>query len=308
MEAVKTSGFLADRKVVWLRDVNFLVDNAVGKTEAVKTRLADLAALIKAGFAPGVTLVITASKVDKRYAFYKACKECGELQEFSVPDKGYAAARQAGDTLAQLLSDIGLQMRPEVQIAFLDRVGTDTRQMASEVEKLAVFLRSRRDVTVADVETITSASRTALAWDLADAVGRKELSRALTILGRLLFQRESPIGLIIAIESRLRELTIYRDALDHGWLVKKRGYDGRPGYGWGAVPPEVEAVFTGQFEKDPRATHPFRVSLLAAQAERFTVRDLRRCQSAVVAAHAALVSSTRPQSQVLETLLVKMLS
>jgi len=90
--------------------------------------------------------------------------------------------------------------------------------------------------------------------------------------------------------------------------MKKRGYDGRPGYGWGAVPPEVEAVFTGQFEKDPRATHPFRVSLLAAQAERFTVRDLRRCQSAVVAAHAALVSSTRPQSQVLETLLVKMLS
>jgi len=198
-EALQTPGFLGGRKVVWFQDVSFLYDNVVGKAEDVKGRASQVAALLKAGLLPGVSFVVTAPKVDKRYAFFKAFKEAGEIHEFAIPEKSHAAEQQAADMLATLLADSGLKMPGAVRVAFLDRSGTDTRQLAGEVEKLAVYLGNRKEVALADVDAVTCPSRNALAWDLADAIGKRELGGALATLDRLLYQKESPIGLVMAL-------------------------------------------------------------------------------------------------------------
>jgi len=96
---------------------------------------------------------------------------------------------------------------------------------------------------------------------------------------------------------------IYREGLDRRWLIPQRG-----GGAWVEVPAEVEAAFSQDFEKDPRATHPFRAGKLLDQARLFTMAQLRECQRALAGAHEALVSSGVPQSTVLEMLLVEMLS
>ena len=76
-------------------------------------------------------------------------------------------------------------MNEDVRNAFLEKVGADTRKIVSEIEKLAVFMGTRKAVQVGDVKAITSASRGALAWDLADAFGKRELARAMQILRQL---------------------------------------------------------------------------------------------------------------------------
>jgi len=307
-EALRTAGFLGGRKVVWLQNASFLTDNQIGRADAVKERASRLAAMIRKGLPAGMALVVTAPEVDGRYAFHKAFKEAGAIHEFSAPEKTHEAESQAGRLLGQLLAAAGLRMPPETLDFFLQRVGTDTRHMAGEIEKLAVYLRDRKDVTTADVEAVSCASRNSIAWDLADAFGGRQVARALALLNRLLAQRESPIGLLIVLEHRIRELMLYREALDQGWLVARQGAGGRMSTTWSKVPDEVERQFAEAFEKDPRLTHWYRVGKLAEQAGRFSPAELRRCQRAAAQAHESLVSASSPDAVVLQTLLVRMLS
>ena len=307
LEAVNTLGFFTARKVVWLRDATCFAENVIGKSETVKTRADRLGSTIKNGLPPEVVLVISSPAVSKRYAFYKACKAAGEIEEFSVSEKAYVAEKQAASYLGEVLRKAGIKMAPDVSALFLEKAGTDSRQTVNEVEKLSLYLGERKQATLDDVRAITCSSRGALAWDLADAVGQRETERALTVLRQLLFQRESSVGLIMALGSRIRDLLLYREAQDRGWLkVRKEGY--RDVVDWNGLPADMEEVMSEGLNRDPRKVHPFRAGLLARQARKYTMRELRRCQRAILRAHEQIVSSSKPDSIVLELLLVRMLA
>jgi len=307
LAGLRSLGLFGDEKVVWLQDATFFSDTRVGKTAAVQEQVVQLVELIKAGLPPGQTLVITAKGVDKRRAFFKACKAAGELHEFAIPEKSYQADRLAAERLDQLLSKRGLQMSSRAKATFLEKVGTDTRQLVNEVGKLAVFMGTSKRVDVEEVLAIVSSSREALAWDLADAFGKRDLSRALSVLRQLVFQKENVIGLVIGLENRVRELLIYREGLEKGWLTTKPG-GGRPILAWTNVPPEADVAFSEHMGRDPRKIHPFRVSLLADQARKFSRKRLMYCLRQVTEAHAKLVSSRVPKEMTLEFLLIRMLA
>ncbi|MDD4872764.1 MAG: DNA polymerase III subunit delta [Kiritimatiellae bacterium] len=306
-EALQTVGFMGGNKVVWFRDVNFLYDSVTGRSQFVKERVEGLAAFIKDGLPDGQKLVVTSPKVDKRYAFYKACKEAGDVHEFAVPDKAYMAEKQAMQTVFDCFKKAGLRIDEDVAHVFLVKVGTDTRQIVNEIEKLAVYLGNRKEVSANDIQAVVSSSREALAWDLADAFGKRDLKLAISVLRQLLFQKESAIGLIIALENRVRDLMIYREAIDNGWLVVRSGSRGSTAE-WGDVPPDIEENFSQDFKTDPRSIHPFRVGIIADQARRFSQRELQKCRKAVLDAHEKLVSRNIPELTILEPLLVRMLS
>jgi len=306
LEALKTVSLFNQGKVVWFRDVTFLTDNRTGRSESVKTRVSELAAMIKGGLPSGVNLVVTATAVDKRYAFYKACKSAGTLVEFAVSDKAYQSERDAAERVGEILSKVGLRMSQPVRDVFLAKVGTDTRSIVGE--KLSLYIGGKGEVTIDDVKAVTSASRGAIAWDLSDAFGKRDLAGALVILRQLVFQKESSVGLVLAIESRVRDLMIYREALDNKWLTEGKGYGGRTSYKWGKVPPDVDRTFTEDFQRDPRKTHPFRANLLAEQARRFSRVQLARAHRMTIAAHEKIVSTSLPDEMILELLLTKILA
>ena len=302
--ALRSPGLFCEEKVVWFKNVNFLYDSRVGRSEAVKTSLGHLADLIKQGLPPGQKLVISATKADKRKAFYKACKAAGELHEFSVPDKAYQADKEAGRRLGDILAAAGIRMDKAAKDLFLAKVGNNTRNLVNEVEKLAVYLGDRTDAGVADVRAIVSSSSEAVAWDLTDAFGLRKLPEALEILRQLIFQKENVIGIIIGLENRIRELIVYREALERGWVRSKGGY----GVSWSAVEPQFEQLFSAYMSKDPRKIHPFRAGRLVDQARKFSRKRLRYCLREVTRAHAGLVSGSMPQEMTLELLLIKMLA
>jgi DNA polymerase-3 subunit delta len=308
LAAVQSLGLFSEDKVIWLQNASFFADNRLGKSQAVQDQVARLTEGIKAGLPAGVVLVITTPQIDKRRAFYKACKAIGELHEFVVPEKSYQADRVAGERLDQLLSKAGVKMTAAAKSTFLEKVGTDTRRLVGEVEKLSVYVGDGRQVDVADVAAVVSSSREAIAWDLADAFGKRDLPRALATLRQLVFQKENVIGLIIGLENRVRDLLVYREGLEKGWLVSKSGYGGRPSVAWADLPPEAELAFSEQMGSDPRKTHPFRVGLLAEQARKFSRKRLLFCLREVTQAHAKLVSSRVPAEMTLELLLVRMLA
>lgn len=301
-EAVATPAFLSERKLVWLKGATFLSDTVTGKSESVKVPLGRLMDYVKDELPQGHSLLISSPKVDKRYTVYKTMKACGEVHDFSVSDNQRDIEKHAADQLGMLLKKTELRMAGAVRVAFLDRVGSDTRQMLCELEKMATYLGDRKDVTLDDVRAITSASREAIAWDISDAFGSRKLAEALDILNMLMAQKQSPIGVAAILGTRVRDLMLYREALDAGWIRSGGG-----GLTWNELPPDVDAVLKNGFERDPRTTHPYRAKILADQAARFTMLELRRIQREFVQAHTKLVSSSLPQRLVLELALTRAL-
>ncbi|MBU0676790.1 MAG: DNA polymerase III subunit delta [Verrucomicrobia bacterium] len=302
--SLRTVGFFGGRKVTWLRDVNFIGETQTGKAKEVKDRVAVLSAEIKKGLQPDQILVISAGKVDKRSVFFKACQSAGAVTVFAMPDKAYKAEEQARGTAAGAFRDAGLQIKSEVLEPFLSKTGIETRQIVQEIEKLAVYMGGRREVTVNDVENIVSASRESVAWDLADAVGTGDLIKSLTILRQLVFQKESEVGIVILLERRVRDLLLFRTCLDKGWL----SLQGSPKWvklQWGSDP-DIDKQLS-QIENDPRSMNPFRAGRLGHQASTHSVKRLLRWQAEVGRAHEAMVSSGLPPSLILENVILRML-
>src|SRR3954470_17779979 len=71
-ESLQTLPFFGSGKAVWFKGCNFLGDERAASTAAVTESLAALAQELKDFASDNVRLLISAGKVDKRKAFYKA--------------------------------------------------------------------------------------------------------------------------------------------------------------------------------------------------------------------------------------------
>lgn len=115
IEAITTIGMFGGKKVVWFRDVSFLADNQTGKSETVKSRLADLTSVMETGLPKDHVLVISSPSVDKRFAFFKTCQKICTVHEFAILEQGYAAEKQAAERLDEAIRKFELKMNSDVR-------------------------------------------------------------------------------------------------------------------------------------------------------------------------------------------------
>ena len=307
LEAIRTIGFLGGRKVVWLRGVDFLSDPIVGRNNEVQETLQILANTMAGGIPEGHLLIITALKVDARTSFYKACIAQGELIECDLAAKPWQRDRGAMTFTMHAFKDAGLQAGNELIGAFIQKVGTDTRQIMQETAKLATYLGGRREVQAADIEAITSTSRDLFAWDLADAVGMRDLPRSLTVLRQLLFQRMDPIRLISGLEGRFRHLLIFREALDNRWIATQPMGNANFKLTFADLPETLADQFKQALASEKGTPlHPFVAGKLAGQAHLFSRPEIDQRRAWLLAARRQMVSSTIPGALILEYLVLKL--
>ncbi|VGO22542.1 DNA polymerase III subunit delta [Pontiella sulfatireligans] len=295
----RTVGLFGGKKVVWFRDVSFLKNAVIMKNADVKRLLGELASDIKAGLAEDQFLIMSAPGVDKRSAFYKAVKECGEISEYDIPERDYEARPVAIKRAASLFKREGLSIDSAATDAFINKTGFETRQIMNEVEKMVLFKGADKNITLADVQLITSTSGEAIAWDFTDAVAERRLADAIRIFRQLLFQKQTAIGLIIQLESLFQNLLRFREYMEAGWLRMNGNR-----IQW-SNDQEIEDYFS-EMPEDPRKMHWFRASKIANHAAPYTVRALAARKTLVVDTHEKMVSGgSIPHELMFETLLAK---
>jgi DNA polymerase III delta subunit len=323
-ESVATPGFLGEGKTTWLRDASFLLPRGSGRSAeteedveddegsggqegdaagqgALKNLLAAFAADVKRGLPAGQSLVVTTTRIARNSVFYKAFATTGEVQDFGSGLKGWALRKAAAERLARLLEEAGLQLDAGAQEAFLARAGTDTRLLASEVEKLRAYVGRSGKATAADVAAVVSLGRESEAWDLMDAFGRRSAAALAAEARRLLDESRSPIYVCAMLESRVRELLLVRESLDRGWLrLKPGGRNAEPD--WSGLPDSLSAAGG---KKDMRKLSPWQIEKLARQAETWRLPELRLARYWLVELRERLVSSTAPGGVLLEAALLQ---
>lgn len=288
--ALNTMGFFGGSKTVWLRDADFFYEGYVGRQVAVKAEVALLVEDIKRGLLEGQQLVLSATKVDRRSALFKACQAQGTVREFALPDKPWEREKYARTVLQSMLEEAGLEAGGVVLDAFIGKAGAETLALHAEIEKLKTYLGDRKKITEEDVRLIVSPGREAAGWDLADAFGERNLDKTIETYRQLIFQGEEPFVLIMGLHSRVRELMVLRICLDQGWLRVQ------------GEAPWLKAEWLGAGEADPVIAalpenlrpsdlNPWRAGRLAAQARRYTRAELVRAQHLLLETHAAILQS-----------------
>lgn len=307
-EALVTPGFMmTSGKVIWWRSVSFTSDAVLSAIESVKEAMKELASVIDGGHAGDATLVVTARGMDKRSAFYKLAASRFEIREFMLPEKAFQLEQHGRSAITTLLREKGITADAAVIEMIQERVGADSRQIHSEVEKLSLYVGERKRATAQDVQAVVSTSLTSVMWDLQDAVGERRLADALEILRQLLANRENAIRIVSSLSGRIRDLMLYREALDNGWL-RLRGSGQNDPAEWGGFPDAVGEVLTLVLKRDPRSVHPFVAGKMARQTRSYDMASLKRNQRLLVDTHEELVSSPVPESTLLELLLIRLMA
>jgi len=147
IEALQTLPFFGNTKVVWLKNANFLGDDQKARSAAVQSVLEELSELVDSGFGPGVTLLISATDLDKRRSFYKALLKRAEVQVFDRLDSGRSGwEEEALEMVQQRTKKRKLQFDDDALDLFVLLTGGDTRQIDNELEKIDTFLGNDREV------------------------------------------------------------------------------------------------------------------------------------------------------------------
>jgi len=309
-EALQTLPFFGGCKSVWFRNVTFLGEDRVSEAEAVVAAAADLARELAAFRWDGVRLLITAPKLDRRRSLYKTLESAAAVEHFpglSPEDKDWQ--EKAESFAASELRALGLPCAPDALAVMVERVGPNARLLASEAQKLACYVGDRKKVTRADVEAVVTRGRHAKAFALADAVGERELARALRLLEDELWsvrsdKQKSEIGLLYGLISKVRAMLLARGLADEGLLPATRDYR--------SFSSQLKSLPADRLPADrrynPMEVNAYVLFRAAAHAPRFTVPELVAAMEELLRCNRRMVSSGLDSGMALQLSITRILS
>ncbi len=305
IEALQTLPFFGSTKVVWLKNVNFLGDDQKARSAAVQSALEELSELVDSGLGPGVTLLISATDLDKRRSFYKTLLKRAEVQVFDRLDSSRGGwEEEALEMVQQRAKKRKLQFADEALDLFVLLTGGDTRQIDNELEKIDTFLGKDRGVNIELVRELVPLSRAGVIFELGNALAARDLELSLKLVRRLLDQGESAIGiLLVAIVPTVRNLLLAKDLMERYRLPRPHS----PFQfisGINRLPTEATDHLP---RKKDGSINAYALGIAAQQAGRFETTQLIWAMQACLAANVQLVTTQLDHELILTEVVVKLL-
>ena len=151
--------------------------------------------------APDATLVIVASRPDKRRKPWKSLLATAEVHD-AAPKRGRALRSHVEEELRRR----GLRLPREVLDLLIVEVGQDLRRLMGEVDKLEAWVEGRAEITVEDVSELLGRGLGQPLYLLSDAFAARDLPRTLELLERLLGEGEQGPLVVAALHRSLRQV------------------------------------------------------------------------------------------------------
>ncbi len=270
LSAARTVPMMAPRRYVLVRGAERW-DTAEGDGSPWE-RLAEYAA------APVDTtcLVVVASKLDGRRKFAGVARKqgfvvaCDALDGRALPQwivdrfssKGHAVDRDVAELLAAL-------------------AGPQLSSVDDAIERLSLYVGAGVPVDEAAVGVCVARVRTADTWALVDAVGARDLGRALRTLADAYDPRERGLPLLGALAWSIRQLARYQAAVA------------------GGASQDEAARVAGVYQ-------PYRARELAGKARGVRPKEVERWMLVLAETDLALKSSRRPADSILEDMITRL--
>ena len=95
--------------------------------------------------------------------------------------------------------------------SFLYRCGSDMYTLKNELEKLISYVGEREEITIRDLEQLTSSQTTNQIFVMLEAIARKQREKVLTLYYDLIELKESPFGILALLVRQCNQLLQAKD-------------------------------------------------------------------------------------------------
>jgi DNA polymerase III subunit delta len=221
-------------------------------------------------------LVVVSSKIDGRRKLASMAKKQGFLVPCDPID-----ARALPAWIAERCAGKGHAIEREVAELLAALIGTDLSSADDAIERLSLYAGAGAPIDESAVAACVARVSAADTWAMVDAVGARDLGRAMRTLADAYDARERGLPLLGALAWSVRQLARYQAAVESG------------------APADEAARRAGVFQ-------PFRARELAAKARAVRPKEVERWLLVLAEADVALKSSRRPADAVLEEMLTRL--
>ena len=303
-ESVQTVSMFGGRRVIWLKDVNFLADTVTGRAESTLKLVEDLQQILEGVNPDDSAVLITAAPVDRRRSFPKWCEKTADFALVGGDDGDGAALE--GVILAEAKA-VGASLSPDAARLLLAKIGANTRLLVEEVRKLATYVGEGETIQDTHVAELTPNVAEGDFFEAAESFFSGDQKWTLAALQRHFFAGGDARPVISALQNRNRILLQVRALVDAGDVrIGPRGLDGFP-----KAQAAHAAKFTGATEKSSYnlfTQNPWYLGKLAGSAKLPSLRRLIDNQQELIGAFEEIIRRPHEQEEVLREMTVRCLA
>jgi DNA polymerase-3 subunit delta len=276
LAAARTVPMMAPKRFVLIRGAERWDEGPAGGAPEAEGSPFERLAAYAASPVDSTCMVVVAQKLDGRRKLATLARKQGFLVPCD-PIDGRALPGWIVDRLAAL----GHAVDREVAELLAALAGPQLSSVSDAIDRLSLYVGPGGRVDEAAVSACVARVRTADTWALVDAVGARDLGRALRTLADAYDPRDRGLPLLGALAWSVRQLARYQAALA------------------GGASADEAARAAGVFQ-------PYRARELAAKARAVRVREVERWILLLAEADLALKSSRRSPDAVLEDMLTRL--
>ncbi|MDD5200393.1 MAG: DNA polymerase III subunit delta [Terrimicrobiaceae bacterium] len=301
--ALLTLPFLGGAKLVWLKSASFLSDTVTGRSETVTAAIDKLLAVLERGLPAGVTFLLSAIEPDKRRTAYRTLGKLAIVHLHDKPDFGWGSTEaDVVNWVADRAAKAGLRLTDDAAAVLAARVGAESRQLDSEIEKLSLAFGTDTALIADQIRDLVPATRAGGIFDLSNALAKRDLGLCLRTLDQLFRQGEKGVGILLAaIMPTVRNLLVAKDLL----LAHRLTPPAQPQFFSSALNRLPPAAIAHLPRKKDGTLNAYPLGIAAANSARYTLPELQAAFLACARANKELVTTQLAEQIVLSRLVVE---
>ncbi len=146
-------------------------------------------------------LLTSSSKPDGRSKAVKFLQQQAKFEEFSLIPAW--KTEELERHIQKTAQGLGLELTAAAAELLVEAVGSDTRQLVNELEKLRLYVPSQAAITPQHIQDLVTTT-TQNSLELASTILKGDIARSLDLLADLLRQNEPPLRLLASLTRQFR--------------------------------------------------------------------------------------------------------
>lgn len=310
IQSAQMPSLFGEKKVVWLRSINFLEDSVIGKSESTKAQVEKLIESLGQFNPNTVSIILSASPIDQRTRGFKALKSlCGSHFELIGNESGIEALVKMA---LEECKTLGVKINQDALDTLISKVNGDSRLLIQETQKLANFIGTNPEPIDNKMvtEMVTQAGEGDF-FEFSEAFFSLDLNWTLDALTRYFFTQKESRPLITSLFNKLRLIIQLRALLD-GQSIELPSYGGLDKNTLEKLAREYKLPYASADNKSSFnlfSQNPWYLSKLASVAKKLPLKKWIDFDFSLIAAFERILDQSQPEEQeiVMRQLVIKCL-
>ncbi|MDG2166464.1 MAG: DNA polymerase III subunit delta [Opitutales bacterium] len=307
--AVQTLSLFGDKKIVWFKDITFLADSVTGRAEGTITQVERLKDLLSTLDPSAVTVIMSASPIDRRRAFQKWCEK---NSNYTLADSGKPAEQEAHlrELVQKEAQALGIEIPFNLVTILLGKLNGNARLAMIEVRKIATNIgETEKNVTEELLNELVPNFGEGDFFEPVEAFYSMNLEWTLESLRRYFFIAKDSRPLLTSLQNRNRLMIQMKALLMSGQLRQgPRGIDKSSLERAASMHTQAFAGENGKSAFNVFTQNPWYLGRLAAPLGKLSLKNLVDFQKEFLRGFRDILARPTEQQEVMREMMVRCLS